>query len=79
MAKMTKANRAATQSVRAKARKALAVEGVKLPKAVVKSLESVITWANKQLAAKVTKLTPKATGPVQDQEDAVAEQAAAQA
>lgn len=68
MAKNTRANRAAIQSVRAKARKALNVTGVKLPKAVTKSLDSVISWADGKLAAK----TPKATGPVQDQESAVA-------
>lgn len=53
---MTKEKRSALQSVRAKARKALAVENADLPKTVTKHLDAVIAYVDKQLAPKaVTK------------------------
>lgn len=56
---MTKEQRAATQSVRAKARKALAVADADLPKDIQKHLKDVIAWADKLLAP-AKKAKPKA-------------------
>ena len=47
---MNKDKRAAIQSVRAKARKGLAVANVKLPKNVTAHLDAVIAWADKAIA-----------------------------
>ena len=51
MTKLGKENKGNLQSVRAKARKALAVD-VKLPKTISGHLEAVIAYVVKQLAAK---------------------------
>ncbi len=51
MTKLGKENKGNLQSVRAKARKALAVD-VKLPKTISGHLEAVIAYVDKQLAAK---------------------------
>ncbi len=52
MTKLGKENKGNLQSVRAKARKALAVD-VKLPKAIIAHLTAVVTYVDLQLAAKV--------------------------
>jgi len=59
MTKIGKANKGNLQSVRAKARKALAVD-VTLPKAIVAHLEAVVAYVDKQLAAKAPKAEAKA-------------------
>jgi len=51
MTKLGKENKGNLQSVRAKARKALAVD-VTLPKAITAHLEAVVAYVDKQLAAK---------------------------
>ena len=51
MTKLGKENKGNLQSVRAKARKALAVD-VTLPKAITGHLNAVIAYVDKQLAAK---------------------------
>ncbi|MCH7502576.1 MAG: hypothetical protein IIA10_04400 [Proteobacteria bacterium] len=61
MSKLTKENRAALQSVRAKARKALAVTDADLPKAIIKNLEAVVAYVDKAIApAKKAKAKDKA-------------------
>lgn len=55
MATLTKETRAATLSVRAKARKALNVSGIELPKAQQKHLASVISWCDGQLKTATAK------------------------
>lgn len=52
MKKLTKENRAALQSVRAKARKALAVNHAPLPKTIIGHFEAVIAFVDGKLAAK---------------------------
>jgi len=47
--KLNREENAAILSIRAKARKALKVEGVAFPKNVQQHLESGITWADKKL------------------------------
>jgi hypothetical protein len=65
MAKLTKENRAALQSARAKNRKmvvilgALGADGVKIPKAVIASIKSLEVYFGKALAPKA-KAAPKA-------------------
>ena len=58
--KLTKENRAALQSVRAKARKALAVNHAPLPKAIIAHFEAVITFVDSKLASKASKAEAKA-------------------
>lgn len=66
---MTREKRAAIQSVRAKARKGVAVEGITLPKAVLSHFNAVITWADgklavtsKKAAAETEEATEEASG-----------------
>jgi hypothetical protein len=54
MTKLGKAQKGNLQSVRAKARKALAVD-VQLPKTITGHLEAVVAYVDKQLAAKAPK------------------------
>ncbi len=57
MKKLTRENRAALQSVRAKARKALAVTDAPLTKPIIAHLEAVVAFVDGRLASKVTKLS----------------------
>ncbi len=59
MTKIGKENKGNLQSIRAKARKALAVD-VKLPKTITAHLEAVVAYVDKQLAAKPAAETPEA-------------------
>lgn len=61
MSKLTTENRAAILSVRAKARKALAVQNADLPASVQKNLQSVVEWADSQL-----KVAPVKRGPANE-------------
>ncbi len=63
---MNREKRAAIQSVRAKARKGLAVGNVKLPTSITKHFDAVIAWADKALA------TSKKAKDETDTDDAVA-------
>lgn len=58
MSNLTKENRAAVLSIRAKARKAGNVTGVEIPASVRKHLDAVTAWADGAL--KVTAIKPKA-------------------
>lgn len=62
MSKLTRENRAALQSVRAKARKALAVTDAPLTKPIIAHLDAVIAFVDGRLAAKKAKADDNATG-----------------
>jgi len=69
--KLNREENAAILSIRAKARKALKVEGVAVPKTVQKHLEAVITWADKKLPqVKAVKSAPAEVIDTQDDDGA---------
>lgn len=59
MTTITKENRAAIQSVRAKARKAANVTGAEIPASVSKHLDAVIAWADSALKVSPIKVPVK--------------------